>query len=381
MKKSVLALAVTAAVFAANSVCAVPVYEKDGNKLNLNGRIQAVYFSNAWNKAGNKDSSLTNSVRFGFDGRVKLNDYVTGYAYTQWDMSDSNGQDRNNSVRIRDQYVGFDFGEYGKLQAGRYKGELYYVGVIDDWWDDTMADNANFQERRAGLITYTYEGHGFHASVTGQTAMDSVSFDGAGTVNLDTGVGVSLGYKTPAFGLGPLSIRAAYEYQKFQDDNGHTSSKDFKTPDSITYSGVMDDVNGYGLGLIWGPGNRNPGLTLGAEYSVRDFGVKSNTDENLDYKSNNFALFVSYTFDYAVTLSTGYEWTQFDPDNSKIKSAEYASVPVYLNWNIVPSFNVWGEAIFRVDDDYKTDTNAGYSRTKFNGKDDSFFALGARYSF
>ncbi len=132
MKKSQIlktALALGLVVATASDVAsAAAVYSKDGTTLNINGRIRA-RFSNGDAKvtlgaAGNGDSTLKNNARFGVDGQTKVNDNLTAFFYAQWDTSDGNDRD---SFKSRDQYVGADFGQFGKLTAGRYLSPVYNV--------------------------------------------------------------------------------------------------------------------------------------------------------------------------------------------------------------------------------------------------------------
>ncbi|WP_281071122.1 hypothetical protein [Succinivibrio dextrinosolvens] len=109
MKKSLLALAVVAVAASAN---AATVYDKDGTSLTLDGRVQSVFYSGNHNKAGENDSSINNSSRFGIGGKTQITDWVAGLGYAQWDTSD--GDNRDN-FSARDQYVGADFGEFGLL--------------------------------------------------------------------------------------------------------------------------------------------------------------------------------------------------------------------------------------------------------------------------
>lgn len=74
MKKSTLALMVMGIVASA-SVQAAEVYNKDGNKLDIYGKVKAMhYISNNDNKDG--DQSY---IRFGFKGETQINDQLTGY--------------------------------------------------------------------------------------------------------------------------------------------------------------------------------------------------------------------------------------------------------------------------------------------------------------
>ena len=75
MKKSFLALAVAAvAATALSSVAsATTVYDKDGNSLDIYGRVQSVYYSDKWsNGVSNEDGTFSTSARLGLDLRTQL---------------------------------------------------------------------------------------------------------------------------------------------------------------------------------------------------------------------------------------------------------------------------------------------------------------------
>ena len=74
MKKSFLALAVAAvAATALSSVAsATTVYDKDGNSLDIYGRVQSVYYSDKWSGVSNEEGSFKTSARLGLDLRTQL---------------------------------------------------------------------------------------------------------------------------------------------------------------------------------------------------------------------------------------------------------------------------------------------------------------------
>ena len=100
MKKSLLALSVIAAAASAN---AATVYEKDGTSLIVDGRVQSVFYSGNYSKAGEKDSSIQNSARFGLGGKTQITDWVAGIGYAQWDMDDK-GEGTLNRYRKKSWY-------------------------------------------------------------------------------------------------------------------------------------------------------------------------------------------------------------------------------------------------------------------------------------
>ncbi len=78
MKSKVLALLIPA-LLAVGAAHAAEVYNKDGNKLDLYGKVDGLhYFSD--NSAKDGDQSY---ARLGFKGETQINDQLTGYG--QWE--------------------------------------------------------------------------------------------------------------------------------------------------------------------------------------------------------------------------------------------------------------------------------------------------------
>ena len=89
MKKfSTLALATTFAI-ASTAAQAVTIYDKDGTNLGVNGRIQTVMYScnndpALHQVAGDHDSSLQNSARFGLNGLTDISFRLCTVGYGRW---------------------------------------------------------------------------------------------------------------------------------------------------------------------------------------------------------------------------------------------------------------------------------------------------------
>ena len=80
MKRNILAVVIPA-LLAAGAANAAEIYNKDGNKLDLYGKVDARH--NFSDNAG-EDGDQT-YVRFGFKGETQINDQITGYG--QWEYN------------------------------------------------------------------------------------------------------------------------------------------------------------------------------------------------------------------------------------------------------------------------------------------------------
>ncbi len=392
MKKSLLALAVATIAASAN---AATVYEKDGTSLTLDGRVQSVFYSGNYSKAGENDSSLQNSGRFGIGGKTQITDWVAGIGYAQWDVADGS----TDNFRARDQWVGADFGDFGKLQAGRLRDAAYFVEEVTDHYEDA-ADNlsGNFNgERRNGQLMYTYDNYGFHGQLGIQTAQDGVKvfkdkhkvFGLTDSYNVDSGFSTALGYTFDDVLFGPLGFRVGYSYLKGQK-NGDIS--DWYIDEDFDYSSrsTFNKFKHANASIVWG--NLNSGLYLAALYDYAKFkgfgayggnSARQETarfdqfyDEN--YKVKGVELAVGYAWENGISMLVGYEYAKYTSnDEGDVTSVKVKRIPVFVNYKINPNFNVWAEAGFNAGSDRKDIEENPLSKNVYR----SVFSIGARYTF
>ena len=357
MKKSLLALAVLAV---ATSATAATVYDKDGTSLKVGGRVQAIAYNGNFGKAGEDDSTLKNSARFNVAGTTKVNDAVSVFAFTEWEAS--NGDDKDDFV-TRDQYVGADFGAFGKVQAGKSLNSIYDVQAATDVFEETgaLVQGDTNSDRRSGTFRYIYDNNGLYASASFQFAQDDVDVAFMDKVDVEDGFGLGLGYTFDNVVFGPLSIKAAYDYVKCQDD----LVRDFDT-----YKNTVASV-------AWGS---DTGLYLAGLFS--SYKVNFDPDSNYRKKVKGVELVAGYGFDNGLSVTIGY-----DVKDSKFKSTGYTSsssiqrrVPVIANYQVAPTFKVWVEAEFDANSSDDVNNSRDIRSVDHNAKD-TLFAAGARYVF
>ena len=363
IKCSLLVLVMGSSVLSAE---AATVYKRQGTSLGINGRIQSVFYSNNYNLAGDHDSSIHNSSRFGVRGKVKITKWFSAFAYSQWDM---NSTGSTTGSKARDQYVGADFGRYGVLTVGKFKDATYYAeSVVDNYEQAGGTVQGHFDHsRRQGQVMYTYDNYGVHGQLGIQTAQDNVpvirnKFHNLGSKykdrwDIDSGFSSALGYTFDDILSGPLSVRSGYSYLKGQTGHDITSR-------------AFVNFKHTAVSIAWG--NVNSGFYVAA---LHDYG-KVNFKANDWLKIKGFELSLGYAFDNGVSVLSGYESVKFEEDgsvNHRIKR-----VPLLLNYRLNATFNIWSEAGFNAGSDHKTDFGA----KKYSKRiDKSVFSLGARYTF
>ena len=368
MKKSLLALAVLAAA----SANAATVFDKDGTSLAIGGRVQAIAYSGNFDKAGEDDASLVNSARLNIAGTTKVNDFVSAYAFTEWDTTDGNG---NNSFSARDQYVGADFGAFGKIQGGKSLNSIYDVQAATDVFEETgalMQGNTN-GDRRNGTIRYIYDNNGIYAAAAFQTAADKIKVAGE-KFDAQNGYSVGLGYTFDNVVFGPLSVKAAYDYVNGQNDNKDAFSYDENG--NRTYEKLNGSFKNTAVSVAWG--NASEGLYLAALYNIYklDYDTAAGIDSQDQVKG--YELVAGYTFDNGLGVTVGYEMADKKSKVGSVRgqSAIARRVPVIVNYQLAPNFKVWAEAEFDANSSDNIQTVADDRNAK-----DNKFAAGARYVF
>lgn len=376
MKKSLLALVIAAC--ASQSVMAATVYDKDGTSLKVGGRVQAVLYKGGSDgkMAGEKDSTLENSARFNIEGKTKVNSNLKPFAKAEWDMADSSTR-AGEKVKSRDMFVGVNFGDFGKLQLGRYKSNQAWVTKTTDVFDDFgCLAQSNDDSRNSGRIDYEFSRSGFDAKIGYVTAVDSFKIVGndAKTFNgvefksvaIDHAFSLATGYTFDNVAFGPLSLRAGYEQIVGQegDDLKGKGVKDAK-------SGFkdFDKTSAYSLGASWGS---DVGFYTGLSFENKKYQFNNDID---DVKTQALEFVVGYGFDFGLSLIAGYNQVKIKDYFKDDVTLKY--LPVYANYKLNPNFNIWSEARFNLtsDDDLKT------SKLKDKNTDGTYFSVGARYTF
>lgn len=385
MKKSLLALVI--ATCASQSVMAATVYDKDGTSLKVGGRVQAVLYKGGsdGNEAGEKDSTLENSARFNIEGKTKVNSNLKPFAKAEWDMADSSTR-AGEKVKSRDMFVGVNFGDFGKLQLGRYKSNQAWVTKTTDVFDDFgCLAQSNDDSRNSGRIDYEFSRSGFDAKIGYVTAVDSfkivgndaMTFNGVEfkSVAIDHAFSLATGYTFDNVAFGPLSLRAGYEQIVGQEGDDLKAKSVVKAETGFE---DFDKTSAYSLGASWGS---DVGFYTGLSFENKKYQFNNDID---DVKTQALEFVVGYGFDFGLSLVAGYNQVKikdityfYNKTEKDVEDVTLKYLPVYANYKLNPNFNIWTEARFNLtsDDDLKT------SKLKDKNTDGTYFSVGARYTF
>ena len=395
MKKSLLALAV-AAMAVSTVASAATVYDKDGTSVAVYGRVDATFFSQDSGKnaqSAANDANLNAESRLGFDFRSELSSWASAFAKVEWQNADD---DTNPNFNSRYVWTGVDFGQFGAVKFGKFEEAVKYAvnqtDIFEDWGCVGQMGN---DDRRDGMIGYSWSGYGVDVNLTYGTAKDDQQVDGAWfsepktsagnekggkeKLDIESAYAVSVGYKSPEVLFGPISVRAGFSGAQFQDrDAGDNNSGAY-------VNNIYDSYSHWAVSAAWG--NLSDGLYLAVMGNARSFDMYSTTKTFKfngkdvvydDYTVSGVEAVISYCFANGVQLMTGWEWMNMDMDGANAPDADAFVVPVHARWQINPNFRIWVEAAFDAgtDDDFADacgDNNARYA--------EDMYQIGARYTF
>lgn len=303
--RKILAITITA-IIASGSAHAAEVYNKDGNKINLTGTVEAKYnFRDkktpsapgaSVDKHENEDSTV---ARLGFQGETQINSQLTGYATFEHQFAAGSAED--DETRLA--YVGLNYANLGSLDFGRNNG---IVGFIRDFTDKAAVfggdgfggDTDIFLTDRASSVA-TYSNKDLFQMVPGldfflqYQAKDSSSND----VDEQHGDG--------------FAMTSTYHHEQTGLGFGATYANSDRTSSQKGAIGSANAVNNGKYAEMWG---------LAANYDDNNiyFGVSwaqsnnmipvrgFNGLEEFAPKTRGFEAVANYTFDFGLTPSIAY---------------------------------------------------------------------------
>ena len=211
MKVKVLSLLVPA-LLVAGAANAAEVYNKDGNKLDLYGKVDGLhYFSD--DKSVDGDQTY---MRLGFKGETQVTDQLTGYGQWEYQIQGNSAENENNSW-TRVAFAGLKFQDVGSFDYGRNYGVVYdvtsWTDVLPEFGGDTYGSDNFMQQRGNGFATYRntdffglVDGLNFavqYQGKNGSVSGEGMTNNGRGALRQNgDGVGGSITYDYEGFGIG-----------------------------------------------------------------------------------------------------------------------------------------------------------------------------------
>lgn len=265
MKRNLLAVAIPA-LLVAGAANAVELFNKDGNKLDVYGRVKAMNYTSVGNDGDKRGADNDqSSARLGFLGETQITEDLIGYGRAEWEK----GVSGDTSVDTRYAYAGFKFSNWGSVDYGKNDGVLKsvfdYTDVLPEFGGDATNEHYLLRSRSDSVLTYRNDN--FFGLVEGlKVALQYQDQDSSG--NDAEAYGISAEYAI--FDTG-LSATAGYA----------RSAGDF------TADGVTDNARTWSAGLKYDQDN----LYMAAIYADSKHG---------DRKYRDFEVVAQYAFEFEV---------------------------------------------------------------------------------
>nr|ADK27765.1 outer membrane protein F [Yersinia kristensenii] len=326
MKRNILAVVIPA-LLAAGAANAAEIYNKDGNKLDLYGKVDARHqFSS--NAGQDGDESY---VRFGFKGETQITDQLTGYGQWEYNIQANNAEaqeGKGNKTRLG--FAGLKFAEFGSFDYGRNYGVIYDVNAWTDmlpvFGGDSISNSDNYMTGRStGLATYRNQNFfglvdGLNFALQYQGKNES-GRDGLLTTQNGDGFGLSSTYD---IGYG-VSFGAGYSTA-----NRTTAQKNAHLTNATFAEG--DKAQAWNVGAKYDANNVYLAAMYAETQNMTPFG-----NDSVANKTRDLELTAQYQFDFGLRPSLGYvqskgkDLNNATDDNHDL--LKYVSVGSYYYFN------------------------------------------------
>ena len=297
MKVKVLSLLVPA-LLVAGAANAAEVYNKDGNKLDLYGKVDGLhYFSD--NKSEDGDQTY---VRLGFKGETQVTDQLTGYGQWEYQIQGNTSEDNKENSWTRVAFAGLKFQDVGSFDYGRNYGVVYdvtsWTDVLPEFGGDTYGSDNFMQQRGNGFATYRntdffglVDGLNFalqYQGKNGSVSGEGMTNNGRGALKQNgDGVGGSITYD---IGEG-FSLGTAVTSSKRTTDQNNT----------VNYIGNGDRAETYTGGIKYDANNFYFATQYTQTYNATRAGTLGWAN-----KAQNFEAVAQYQFDFGLRPSVAY---------------------------------------------------------------------------
>ncbi|HEY2451840.1 MAG TPA: porin OmpC [Scandinavium sp.] len=295
MKIKALALVIPA-LLAVGVSHAAEIYNKDGNKLDLYGKVDARH---TFSDAASQDGDAT-YIRLGFKGETQINDQLTGYGQWEYNVQANNTETSGNQAWTRLGFAGLKFGNYGSFDYGRNYGVLYdveaWTDVLPVFGGDSYTYSDNFMTGRANGVA-TYRNSDFFGLVDGLNF--ALQYQGANDDHMGEGTYNSREF-TKANGDG-FGISTTYEFAEGFSAGAAYSSSDRTTQQSDYSSALGDKAEAWTTGLKYDANNVYLAAMYAETRNMTPFG-----NGYIANKTQNIEMVAQYQFDFGLRPSIAY---------------------------------------------------------------------------
>lgn len=249
MKKTLAALIVGA--FAASAANAAVVYNNEGTKVELGGRLSIIAEQSNSTEDDQKQQHGTlrnQGSRFHIKATHNLGDgfYAQGYLETRL-VSDylRDGADNFSEIVTKYAYVTLGNNTFGEVKLGRAKTIADEITTAEDK-EYGLLNNSKYIRTNGNTVGYTFNAIdglvlGAHYLLAQERNVDSVDYTGNGAKAGEVGVGaISNGIQVGAkYDANNIIVGIAYGRTNYKDSNNYNSRTS-----QFTYRGEKQEVNG-----------------------------------------------------------------------------------------------------------------------------------------
>ncbi|SWY09515.1 porin OmpC [Klebsiella pneumoniae] len=317
MKVKVLSLLVPA-LLVAGAANAAEIYNKDGNKLDLYGKIDGLhYFSD--DKSVDGDQTY---MRVGVKGETQINDQLTGYGQWEYNVQANNTESSSDQAWTRLAFAGLKFGDAGSFDYGRNYGVVYdvtsWTDVLPEFGGDTYGSDNFLQSRANGVATYRnsdffglVDGLNFALQYQGKNG----SVSGEGALSPTNNGRTALKQNGDGYGTSLTNGRTALK----QNGDGYGTSLTYDIYDGISAGFAYSNSKRLGdqnSKLALGRGDNAETYTGGLKYDANNIYLATQYTQTYNAtragslgfanKAQNFEVVAQYQFDFGLRPSVAY---------------------------------------------------------------------------
>ncbi len=367
MKKTFLAVVVPMLML--GTANAAEVYNKDGNKLDLYGKVDVRhYFADAKSGEEGDDSRVV----LGFKGDTQITDNLTGFGRFEYEAKTNKPEHDSPKAKAKLAYAGFKFSEFGSIDYGRNYGVVYdtnaWTDVFPLWGADTMAQPDTFMtQRNRNLLTYRnnnafgyVDGLNFALQYQGKNGDHNKSSAGEAAKDNGDGYGFSAAYD---LGWG-VSLGGGYSNSSRTPKQQHDTTAGGQKAQAWNVGGKFDANNVY----------------LAAMYGQTLNTTRYGSDDSIANKTENVELVAQYLFDFGLKPSIGYNQSK-GKDLGRTYNGKTYNNQDLVKYISVGSYYYFNKNMSAVVD-YKINLLKDNDFTRENGiNTDNVVGLGLVYQF
>lgn len=294
MKRNLLAIAIPALLVAGAANASIEIWNKDGNKLDINGRVKASNYISVGKDKDTIDKEGDNtSARLGFTGQTQITDSLSGYGRFEVEYSTQGVKE------TRYAFAGLNFGQAGSIDYGKNDGVLKAIGAYTDVLPEFGGDLGQYVvlgDRTDAVLTYR-----------NSALVDGLSF--------------AVQYADSA----PRATGAANSDNEAYGINAQYSILDT----GLTVGGAYAEESG----------KKSPkSYTLGLNYDANDLYLAAiyahSKDMNGAKKTNGFEFVAQYGIDFEVgRLTPSIAYVQYKTKTPKTDLTKYVEVGAQYDFN------------------------------------------------